>query len=362
MMGMLSSGAGMFPSDAGILLLPLALCVYYTIAWTIVGRGPKAGPVVAQYTAPADMSPAEARYLFTGKSDYKTTSAVLAHLAAQKVISIQPEQNGYRVTRLMEELPPNFTAEEAAAFRAIQEVETFHNPMDKDHALHPQSFLLKPVRNDNYVSLIGSVIAGALMKRVQGQYFDRNLRYSMPAIAVSIIIAFVHAGSFAASGIMFLTLWFLFCGLMISLIFATNVVPLIRDAAEGRLNFSYMMAMCLPLCAFIAALIYVDSKIWKETTLAFGLSLGLLVVVHTVFSLLLSTMTARGRKCLDELLGFRQFLSTVELDRLNRLNDPRLAPTVVNDYLAYAIALDLKDAWGDHLSSALFATSTTSGA
>jgi len=33
----------------------------------------------------------------------------------------------------------------------------------------------------------------------------------------------------------------------------------------------------------------------------------------------------------------------------------------MNDYLAYAIALDLKEAWGDHLSSALFSTVASVG-
>ena len=59
--------------------------------------------------------------------------------------------------------------------------------------------------------------------------------------------------------------------------------------------------------------------------------------------------------------GFRQFLATVELDYLNRMNNPNWTPTLHIDYLAYAIALDLKQAWGDHLVSAMFNTVTTAG-
>jgi len=51
------------------------------------GRGPKRGVIVPQYTAPANMSPAEIHYLLTGGADRKTVAAVLAHLAAHKVIS-----------------------------------------------------------------------------------------------------------------------------------------------------------------------------------------------------------------------------------------------------------------------------------
>src|SRR5689334_4992860 len=68
------------PLDLNLLWLPGALLVYYLIAWVRVGRGPAPGPIVAHYEPPANMSPAEARYLFTGTSDYKTVAAVLAHL------------------------------------------------------------------------------------------------------------------------------------------------------------------------------------------------------------------------------------------------------------------------------------------
>lgn len=61
------------------------------------------------------------------------------------------------------------------------------------------------------------------------------------------------------------------------------------------------------------------------------------------------------------MLGFRQFLPTVELDRMDRMNNLHMTPALMNDYLAYAIALDLKEAWGDHLSSALFATVASVG-
>jgi hypothetical protein len=43
------------------------------------------------------------------------------------------------------------------------------------------------------------------------------------------------------------------------------------------------------------------------------------------------------------------------------MNNPHMTPVLMNDYLACAIALDLKEAWGDHLSSALFSSAATVG-
>jgi hypothetical protein len=362
MMGeLLSSGTALVldASSTRILLLPCALAVYYLLAWLRVGRGPKAEPIVAQYAAPANMSPAEARYLYTRKSDHKTVAAVLSHLASQKIMTIQPETNGYRVTRLLNEMPANLPEEEAAAFRAILEVETFKNPADKNHALHPKSFLICPDRNDNKISLIGSVISGSLTKRVQDKYFNHNLRYSAPAITLSVAGILVAASTFQTPGVVFLTLWFTLCGLMLSLFFVMSIGPAIRDILRGRMSMQRILLFVGPLL-FCVALGFVGSQISKKASPTFLVSLIFVLVLNSCFAVILSKMTPLGRKSLDELLGFREFLANVELDQFNRLNNPHFTPTLLNDSLAYAIALDLKDAWGDHLSNALFATATTS--
>lgn len=346
-------------SSSALLLLPGALLVYYLLAWLFAGREPQSSPVVAQYAPPENMPPAEARYLYCGKSDHKTVACVLAHFASQKIITIQPENNSYRITRLVEELPPTFPEEEAAAFRAMLEVETFKNPADKNHALHPKSFLLSPGNNDNKISLILSVITGSLSKRIEGKYFDRNRRYSAPAIFFSVAAALLAANNFHTDGVVFLTFWFLICGLMLSMLFMMYITPALRDMLHGRMNPRYLALFLVPVL-FCTAMYFVGLRIALASSPVFLFTLILLLALNAGFASLLSKMTPLGCKSLDQLLGFRDFLSTVELDQYNRVNDPHLTPALINDYLAFAIALDLKDPWGDHLSSALFATATSS--
>jgi hypothetical protein len=353
-------------SDVKIILLPAALLIYYLLTWILVGRDPAPGHIVTQYNPPANMSPAKARYLLTKTSDYKAVAAVLAHLAAQKIVSIKVEKDGYRITRLVDELPASFPLEEAAAFRAILEVETFSSPADMYGLAEHQNprlkgFLLRPNNNDNKASLIGSVVAGSVIKQVDGLYFDSNLRYSLPATALSILVALAEASTFQkADGIIFQTMWFLLCSLMISLIVVMNVIPAIRDTLRGRLNGRHITIAMLPLLIFGGVLGFVALQIAKGSNTTFAGSLIVLVLLNVTFTSLLSKMTTLGRQCMDQLFGFRQFLATVELDRLERLNDPHITPALLNNYLAYAIAFDLKEAWGDHLSNALFAKATTS--
>ena len=144
-------------------LLPFALCLYYLIVWIVVGKNLPQGIIVPRYEPPAGMSPAAMRYLLRGSTDRGSVAAVLVHLAARKLISIQPENGDYRITLLVEHPPKNIPAEEAAAMRAIAEVQSFVGPASPTSK---RSFLLKPARNQ-HLSLIGSVISGSINSKVE---------------------------------------------------------------------------------------------------------------------------------------------------------------------------------------------------
>ena len=340
------------------LLLPAALCLYYVIVWIAFGRDPKRGTIVPQYEPPDDMSPAAMRYLMTGMTDRKSVAAVLAHLASKKLIAIQPQDGDYCIRRNVSEAPGNLPVEEAAAFRALTEIESFRIP---GSSAPLQTVFLQSGANQ-HVSLLGSVISGAVNKQVEQICFDRNLRFSLPAIMLSSLISLIlAAGIDSREGVVFLTLWFLFCSLFVGVIVSMTVVPALRDMVHGRTAGRNIAQIVVPTLMFSAALAFVDWRISLASSTEFALTLVAVTVLNVIFTALLQKLTPRGRKRLDEVLGFRDFLATVELDHLERMNDPRLSPAVLNDYLAYAIALDLKESWGDQLSQALTSAATSAG-
>src|SRR6201999_1423153 len=62
-----------------------------------------------------------------------------------------------------------------------------------------------------------------------------------------------------------------------------------------------------------------------------------------------------GRKVMDEIEGFRQYLSVAEEDRLNALNPPDKTPELFERFLPYAIALDCENAWAEKFAGVLAA-------
>jgi uncharacterized membrane protein YgcG len=72
------------------------------------------------------------------------------------------------------------------------------------------------------------------------------------------------------------------------------------------------------------------------------------------FSWLLSA-TREGRKIMDQIEGFRQYLDVAEEDRLEYLNPPKKTPELFEKFLPYAIALDCENSWAKRFTGVLAA-------
>jgi uncharacterized membrane protein len=69
----------------------------------------------------------------------------------------------------------------------------------------------------------------------------------------------------------------------------------------------------------------------------------------------LQAPTEAGRKIMDQIEGFRQYLGVAEEDRLNALNPPDKTPELFERFLPYAIALDVENRWAKRFASVLAA-------
>jgi uncharacterized membrane protein YgcG len=84
------------------------------------------------------------------------------------------------------------------------------------------------------------------------------------------------------------------------------------------------------------------------TTAAFAI-----VIINLIFFEIMKAPTARGRKLMDEIEGFRHYLTVAEKDRLNFHNPPELTPARFEAFLPYAVALDVENDWGDQFHAAM---------
>jgi hypothetical protein len=85
----------------------------------------------------------------------------------------------------------------------------------------------------------------------------------------------------------------------------------------------------------------------------FVLALLVSVMLNNIFFVIMRAPTPRGVAALRQLAGFREFLVRVEQDKLDRVNTPAQRAEIMNRFLPYAIALNVREGWGDKMASAL---------
>ncbi len=348
------------------IFLPIALLVYYVILWQLVARRPTAVAIVPQYSPPGDMTPAEMRFLRVGVSDNKSVAAVIAHMAARRLISVTPDGSEYVIARLVDELPGELPEDESDAFRAMFAMSDTTDRSVRSAVHWPygniamqNAFRLRPDQGDKLL-IIQAAISAALSRRLGDAYFKRNLEYSVPAVVLSSALAVGSAVSFHhADNIVLTTLLFVMWATGIGGIVVFNVAPVIRGAFEGRMSAANLITMAVSLLFFLCVLGFLGARIANISEPIFAFSLLATSLLNCTFPFLLQAPTKLGRERFDQLEGFREFLASVELDFIDRMNNPHWTPTLKIDHLAYAIALDLKQAWGDSLVNAMFNTVAT---
>jgi len=339
---------GAFARDRGWLAAPILLALYYLIAWLAVGREPARGSVVTRYEPPEGLSPAAVRYVRTTGSDGRTLAAVIAQLAARGCLKVEPQDARYRLT-------------------ALQAVGSGANAMAPEEAR-----VLAMLFRDGPATLTGpgegdqlspyvEAIQDELRKRLDGVYFTRNFRYIAPAALASFGAAMgmaLTAQGRDTTGVVFLTWWFLFCGTLLGTLMLIVLIPAWARVLRGLGSARQLLVGTVFMGGFSVVLVLLLVTLARNVSPTFSLVLGALLVINLAWAPALKRLTARGRQAVDEIEGFRAFLERVEEDRMQRLNAPAEAPRAATEFLPYAIALEVREAWGDHLAEAFFATMT----
>ena len=341
---------GIWNRDKWYLAAPAALCLYYFFVWLAVGRPLKPGTIVVRYEPPAGISPAAARYLITTGSDGRTLAAVIAALAARNCISVEPHDGMYKLTRLASNPSEEskLAPEEAYALNYLFE----DGPITE---ISPSMSQENSARNSRYVANIQQDLA----ERFGGVYFTRHIGY----VALGVLATFIMAFSLAATAqgrdtgaAFFMTAWILFCALILGAIVETGLLPAWKAVLRGTAEWIKLLPGTAAAGVFVFFFGLLLVKLSQGVSPAFALMVAALALVNLIWAPFLKRMTREGRATLDAIEGFRQFLVSVEQDRLHRLNASSTEPGAELAYLPYAIALEVREAWGDHLAAALFAT------
>jgi hypothetical protein len=321
---------------------PVILAVFY--AWMAVpaSRMRRPGTTVPRYEPPASLSPAAARYAVRNGADGKTIAAALANLVCEGLITVTRAADGFQVSRTSAAVPSGLPQEEQVLMDLVF---AYGNPN-----------IITPADNKRMDGIV-SGLEGALLKQYQGAFNTGHYN----AIAVAVVMSIGWALLNAAGGRqMFMAMWGTCFTLVLFAVLLARTLPAWRDLIGGRVHdrawFTVLFLMPLPLLMAGAAYFVMSRILPRDAVVA----LLAMAAINVVGGSLLRAPTPRGRKVLDEIEGYRQFLVRVEQDRLDRLTNPDDS-LPLDAHVPYAIALDIKEAWGDHLCSVFVGATVSMG-
>ena len=335
--------------DQRLLAAPALLFVFYLIAWLRIGPEPKPGTVVTRYEPPDGLSAAAVRYAVTTGSDGRSFAAVIAALATRGCLRVEPNDGKYKLSRLMSD-----RAMEAKLAPEEKRVLTMLFEDGPEIVLTPSLEQRNTAQNTRYVAGIQQELG----TRLDGLYFTRHagvIALGVVATALAALWLAATAEGRDTSGAVFLTMWVLFAGLMIGLLFELAFLPACKTALRSG-GWLKLLPGAAAVSVFVAVIVYMLRELAAGVSPAFAIMVAAMLVVNLAWGPQLKRRTLQGRQILDQIAGFRLFLEKVEQDRLDKLNSAGEPPEMLDEHLPYAIALEVREAWGDHLAQTFLAT------
>ena len=323
----------------------LAVLAFYFVAWHRAGRDPRAGTIVPLFTPPDDLSPAGMRYVREMTADNRSFAAALVDMGVRGHVRITEEDGGWLSsdTRTIERLSSSnpLSEDEQAALDALLST--------------GESIAMKQ-ENHTRFSSAKSELDAILKKAYEGKLFKRNYGWAAAGLSIFIAAMWLVAASVAmASGFADTLTIAVALGAAVAAILFLFLQK--ASGSGGKCLFSGLGilfgfgALSLGAPLFVQAL---NSGWWFPLLLP---ALSFPIVLSAFWWI--SAPTAEGRRVLDHIAGFKQYLSITERERLDRMTPPADTPEIFEKYLPFAIALGVENHWADRFAPVLAAAAAS---
>ncbi len=320
--------AGTIAALTGIIVL----FIYYLMAWIKVGKDPQKGPIIPLFKPPEGFSPAAVRVVKKMDFDNKSFAAALVDMAVKGALTISEDSDGVFTLKKRPDADPTLLSRGEKKL-----LNNLYKSLD--------TLRLEKSNHANIRAAI-SVLKQTLNTDLEKVCFVSNTGYLIPGVAITFIslVAVVLTArqiSTAAFMSVWLSIWTVGCAFLIS-----RVIGAFRQS--GR-RLTKKAGAVLQALFTIPFLIGEGAGLWMFTqAVSFRAAVFFigLILLTPLFYHLLKAPTLYGRKILDQIEGFQQYLSIAETDRLEILNPPEKTPALFEKMLPYAMALDVENEWG----------------
>ncbi len=322
----------------GLIWLALILG-YYLVVWSRVGRDPEAGVIIPLFEPPKGFSPAATRFLMRMGFDDKAFAAAVVNMAVNGALTIEENDGDF----ILRKGNSNIATLSAGERRAVQ---TLFSRTDAVEMKNTNHSIIKSARD---------ALKDTLNRELAKIYFFTNSGYLVPGVVLtalalaSVILAtpFKAESAFAS---LWLSIWSVGCYFL-----ALQVYRRWQAVGAGfRLGRS-LGALGISLFSLPFFLGLIAGTYLFAQAVSFGAAFVLIGIglSNAAFFHLLKAPTLKGRRVMDQIEGFKLYLSVAEQDRLEILHPPEKTPQLFEKYLPYALALDVENEWSEQFAEVL---------
>ncbi len=331
------------PAAIACIVLTLLSMIGAWLVWNRVGRD-KPPVVYARYEAPQGLTPMDVGYLADMTVDNKDITSMIFYWADKGWLSISEGDKQTDTVFTMVAKPTGMTDHEEELFNhffgcgsdgvvTLKELEKSFGKHVEEAKSAERAYFTQERELDAPNSVGRSIGVGALAV--------------VPVIsyAIAMTINFIEGGTLflLAAGVC----WMVICGL-----FSWAFVRKMYIRSRGK-NIGMGIVALVILLVEMLLMLGLGIVFQEEVNSALVIICSLLMVLSVAAIMFLSIITRKrsdyAQQKLEEILGLREFIEKVEIDKLKLLIDSD--PMFYYHVLCYAIVLGLEDRWANKFQS-----------
>ena len=300
----------------------LGLYLIGLITFVVINRRKKIVEVV-EFSAPDNMTPADAGYVIDKKVDDKDISALLIYLAYKKYLEINKDNDSI-VLKKLKDADDSMKSYEKTLFNAIFAKEAEVNLKDLPNILRPHSMnISKQIKTENNEKYFNSKISTA----------STWLTLGITALLVFLSYFFGDGGGFS-----------IFCGIVIYIISTifSNVESKIFVQKRLKGFILYIVGIVLFIIFAILNLIFTINNIYATILIAMT---SLLCLLTYILCPIIEYRTKEGIRALGSFLGLKRYIELAEKEKMEKMVEEN--PELFYKVMPYAYVLNISNEWID---------------
>ena len=338
--------AGYFLSDNSTtipaLLGMIILMSYYLWGWFKIGRDPAKGPIIPLFSPPTGFTPGAVRFVTRMGFDHKAFASAVVGMAVKGFLNIEENKGKYILSKT----------------KANGHLLSMGERMIAKNLFQGTDSITLETANHTKIGKAVKAFKRSLKLDFEKRYFQRNSKWLIPGGIISLIsMVCMVLSTHEIGGAIFMLVWLtIWTGGCVALVWGTVSAWKIAFSGDGSgsaVKKSGPIGITLFTLPFVGSWFF---GMWALSQMASPMAvvfLVLVVAVNFIFYHLMKAPTIYGRRIMDQIEGFKLYLSVAEKQGLAMRNPPEKTPQLFEKFLPYALALDVENQWSEQFSDVL---------